>query len=104
MINIFQWFRSLWHKDAVNKSVAAAKALISGLSTDQFYMVVDEVERVAKEPIDGLEKAKKVKDVITDPKIMSAYRLPPWVNQGIDLASTVVHLAWVVAKVLKRIK
>jgi hypothetical protein len=104
MINIFQWFRSLWHKDVAAKSLETAKTLISGLSTDQFYLVVDEVTRVGNEPISGLEKAKKVKDIITDPKIVSAYRLPPWVNQGIDLASTVVQLAWVVAKVLKRIK
>jgi hypothetical protein len=103
-MNIFTWWRSLWHKDAVNKATATAKVLIDGLTTDQFNVVVDEVVRVSKSDAPGLEKAKAVKDAITDPKLAGAYKFPPWVNQGIDLASTVVQLAWVVAKVLKRIK
>lgn len=103
-MNIFTWWRSLWHKDAVNKATATAKVLIDGLTTDQFHVVVDEVVRVSKTDLRGLEKAKAVKDAITDPKLASAYKFPPWVNQGIDLASTIVQLAWVVAKVLKRIK
>lgn len=103
-MNIFTWWRSLWHKDAVNKSIAAAKVLVDGLTTDQFHVVVDEVVRVSKTDLPGIEKAKMVKDAITNPVLVSSYKLPPWVNQGIDLASTVVQLAWVVAKVLKRIK
>jgi hypothetical protein len=103
-MNIFAWFRTLWHKDAVDKAAKAATAIIDGLSTDQFYKVVDEVERIGKEPITGLEKAEKVRAVITDPKIVSAYRFPDWVKQGIDFASTIVQLAWAVAKITKRIK
>ena len=104
MINIFQWFRSVWHRDAVKKATETAKILIDGLSTDQFNVVVDEVVRASKSDKPGIEKAKDVKDAITNPTLASAYKFPPWVNQGIDLASTVVQLAWVVAKVLKRIK
>jgi hypothetical protein len=103
-MNIFSWWRSLWHKDAVNKSIATAKVLIDGLTTDQFYVVVDEVTRASKSNLTGIQKAKMVKDAITNPTLVSSYKLPPWVNQGIDLASTIVQLAWVVAKVLKRIQ
>lgn len=103
-MNIFKWWRSLWHRDAVNKATATAKVLIDGLSTDQFNVVVDEVVRASKSDLPGLEKAKAVKDAITDPKIAAAYKFPSWVTQGIDFASTIVQLAWVVAKALKRIK
>lgn len=103
-MNIFTWWRSLWHKDAVNKSIAAAKTLVDGLTTDQFYVVVDEVVRASKSDVSGFEKAQAVKAAITNPNLAAAYKLPMWVNQGIDLASTVVQLAWVVAKVLRRIK
>jgi hypothetical protein len=103
-MNIFNWWRSLWHRDAVNKATATAKVLVDGLSTDQFNLVVDEVVRASKTDLPGIEKAKAVRDAITNPNLVAAYKLPPWVNQGIDLASTIVQLAWVVAKVLKRIK
>jgi len=104
MFNIFTWFRSVWHKDAINKATTAAKTLVDGLSTDQFQLVVDKVAQVGKEDMPGIEKAKKVKDIITSPSTTAAYKLPPWVNQGIDFASTIVQLAWVVAKLTNRIK
>lgn len=102
-MNIFAWFRTLWHRDAVNKATAAAKALLDGITTDQFQVVVDEVEKVAKEPITGIEKAAKVKDIVTNPTFSAAYRFPSWVKEGIDLGSTIIQLAWVVAKLTKRI-
>jgi len=104
MFNIFTWFRSVWHKDAISKATSAAKTLVDGLSTDQFNLVVDKVAQIGKEEMPGLEKAKKVKDIITSPTMVSSYKFPPWVNQGIDFASTVVQLAWVVAKLTNRIK
>lgn len=102
-MNIFAWFRTLWHKDAINKLTASATTLVAGLSTDQFQLVVDKVAQVSKEQISGLEKAAKVKDIITNPAVVSAYRLPDWANQGINFASTIVQLAWAVAKITKRI-
>ena len=102
-MNIFAWFRTLWHKDAINKLTASATTLVAGLSTDQFQLVVDKVAQVSKEPISGLEKAAKVKDIITNPTIVSAYKLPDWARDGINFASTIVQLAWAVAKITKRI-
>ena len=102
-MNIFKWFRTLWHKDAINKATAAAQTLVSGLSTDQFHLVVDKVAQIGKEQISGLEKAAKVKDIITNPSVIGAYKFPDWANQGINFASTIVQLAWVVAKLTKRI-
>ena len=102
-MNIFAWFRTLWHKDAVNKATAAATTLIQGLSTDQFQYVVDKVAQVGKEPISGLEKAAKVREIISNPAIVAAYRLPDWARDGINFASTIVQLAWAVAKITKRI-
>lgn len=103
-MNIFAWFRSVWHRDAVKKATETAKVLVDGLSTDQFNLVVDEVVKASKADLPGVEKAKAVKDIITNPSYGAAYKMPEWVNQGINLASTVVQLAWVVAKILKRIK
>ena len=103
-MNIFSWFRSVWHRDAVNKATATAKTIVDGLSTDQFQVVVDEVVRISKENIPGIEKAAKVREVITNPQFAGAYRFPSWVQQGIDFASTIVQLAWAVAKITKRIK
>jgi hypothetical protein len=102
-MNIFAWFRTLWQNDAIYKATKAATTLVAGLSTDQFQLVVDKVAQVGKEQISGLEKAAKVKDIITNPAIVSAYKLPDWANQGINFASTIVQLAWVVAKITKRI-
>jgi hypothetical protein len=45
----------------------------------------------------------RVRDVVTSPHFVQSYKLPPWVQQGIDFASVVVQLAWVVAKLTKRI-
>lgn len=103
MINIFTWFRSVWHKDAINKATETAKTLVAGLSTDQFQLVVDKVAQVSKEQISGLEKAAKVREIITNPAIVAAYRLPDWARDGINFASTIVQLAWAVAKITKRI-
>jgi hypothetical protein len=102
-MNIFAWFRTLWHKDAINKATETAKTLVAGLSTDQFQLVVDKVAQVSKEQISGLEKAAKVREIITNPAIVSAYRLPDWARDGINFASTIVQLAWAVAKITKRI-
>lgn len=103
-MNIFAWFRSVWHRDAVNKATATAKTLVDGLSTDQFQVVVDEVVRISKSDAPGLEKAAKVRELITTPAFTASYKFPPWVQQGIDFASTIVQLAWAVAKITKRIK
>ncbi len=103
-MNIFSWFRSLWHRDAVNKATATAKTIVAGLSTDQFQVVVDEVVRIGKSDLPGLEKAAKVREAITNREFAAAYKFPSWVNQGIDFASTIVQLAWAVAKITKRIK
>lgn len=103
-MNIFSFFRSFWHRDAVSKATNAARTIVTGLSTDQFNWVVDEVVRTSRMDKPGLEKARHVTALISDPKLVTAYRFPPWVVEGIDFASTVVHLAWVVAKILKRIK
>jgi hypothetical protein len=102
-MNIFAWFRTLWHKDAVNKMTATATTLIQGLSTDQFQLVVDKVEQVSKEKISGLEKAVKVQEIINNPAVISKYKLPDWARDGINFASTIVQLAWAVAKITKRI-
>lgn len=102
-MDIFKWFRSIWHKDAINKATDAAKTFVEGLSTDQFQLVVDKVAQVSREPISGIEKANRVKDIITNPAIVSMYKLPDWTIQGINFASTIVQLAWTVAKLTKRI-
>lgn len=103
-MNIFTWWKSIWHRDAVSATTNMAKTLISGLTSAQFNVVVDEVVRASKSSLTGQEKAKAVKAAITNPALVAAYRLPAWVNQGIDMASTIVQLAWVVAKILNRIK
>ena len=102
-MNIWSLFTRLWHKDAVNKTTALAKTIVDGLSTDQFQLVVDKVAQVGKEPISGLEKAAKVREIISNPAIVAAYRLPDWARDGINFASTIVQLAWAVAKITKRI-
>ncbi len=52
---------------------------------------------------EALAKAAKVRDIITNPTIVSAYKLPDWARDGINFASTIVQLAWAVAKITKRI-
>jgi hypothetical protein len=54
-------------------------------------------------PVSGLDKAMRVREIITSPRFTLTHGTPPWVQQGIDFASVIVQLAWVVAKLTKRI-
>ncbi len=108
-MKLWTWFKSLWHKDAVEKSIAAAKALAEGLSNAQFEVIVGEVESIrnakdaAGEAISGIEKAARVEAILSDPKIRDAYKFPEWVKDGFSVLSTIIKLAWTVAKLTKRI-
>jgi len=102
-MKFFNWFKSLWHRDAVAKATETARLLVAGLSQDQFQAVVDNVEKASKMPVSGLDKAMRVREIITSPRFKLTHNTPPWVQQGIDFASVIVQLAWVVAKLTKRI-
>jgi hypothetical protein len=102
-MSFFTWFRSLWHRNAVVKATETAQVLVDGLSTDQFQVVVDKVEEASKLKISGAEKAVLVRDIIMSARFTEAYKTPSCVQQGIDFASVIVQLAWVVAKLTKRI-
>jgi hypothetical protein len=102
-MKFFNWFKTLWHRDAVAKATQTAQLLVQGLTNDQFQIIVDKVEHASHLPISGYDKAMRVREVVTSPHFVQSYKLPPWVQQGIDFASVVVQLAWVVAKLTKRI-
>jgi len=102
-MKFFTWFKSLWHRDAVAKATETAQLLVAGLSHDQFQVIVDNVTLASKMPVSGIEKAMRVQEIISSPRFVQSYKTPPWVQQGIDFASVVVQLAWVVAKLTKRI-
>ena len=42
-MKFFNWFKTLWHRDAVAKAIQTAQLLVQGLSTDQFQIIVDKV-------------------------------------------------------------
>ncbi len=100
---IWQWFQSVWHRDSVKKAIEFAKTAADGLTTDQFHVVVDQVVAVSKEQIPGLEKAAKVEQIVTSPDFSAKYQLPDWAKNGISVASTVIKVAWFVAKLRKLI-
>lgn len=102
-MKFFNWFKSLWHRDAVAKATETARMLVAGLSNEQFQVIVDNVTLASKMPVSGLDKAMRVREIITSPRFAIANGTPPWVQQGIDFASVIVQLAWVVAKLTKRI-
>ena len=102
-MKFFNWFKTLWHRDAVAKATQTAQLLVQGLTADQFNIVIDKVVHASQLPVSGIDKAMRVREVVTSPHFVQSYKLPPWVQQGIDFASVVVQLAWVVAKLTKRI-
>ena len=102
-MKFFAWFKTLWHRDAVAKAIQTAQLLVQGLTNDQFQIIVDKVVHASQLPVSGLDKAMRVREVVTSPHFVQIYKMPPWAQQGIDFASVVVQLAWVVAKLTKRI-
>jgi chemotaxis signal transduction protein len=102
-MKFFNWFKSLWHRDAVAKATETARMLVAGLSNEQFQVIVDNVTLASKMPVSGLDKAMRVREIISSPRFTLTHGTPPWVQQGIDFASVIVQLAWVVAKLTKRI-
>ncbi len=109
MNKLWTWIKSLFATNAIAKATEAAKALTEGLSTDQFGQIVDEVvsiagsKNAAGEPLPGLEKAALIEVLLSSPEIVNAYKFPPWVTDGFNALSTIVKLAWTVARLSKRI-
>ena len=102
-MNIWDWFKSLWSRDATQAAVKAATTIANGLSSDQFHLIVDKVVHVSREPISGIEKANKVAAIVSDPIFSVSYRMPSWVREGVDVLTTIIKLAWFVAKATGRI-
>lgn len=102
-MTLWNWFKSLWTRDATNAAIKAATVLADGLTKYQFHLVVDKVVGISTSNMTGAEKADAVIAAVGDPIFNSAYKMPPWVKEGVNVLRTVVQLAWTVAKITKRI-